>query len=627
MRVFVALLDLSGDTIPKSLCRQYDLLFRKRGIAYGWQFFGSVAVLTAGEPCEPASLVVSTGNGTAVGVVRLDNRAEVERWSGWKSAEASDLELVGRAVLQHGPRLVQQIIGDFAFLVWNARARSVIAASDAVGVKRLYWAQQDGIVAFASRAEALALSNKYNTQYLAERVASCLISPTLTPYQGVSAVPIATLVLLERGTISQQPYWSPYEISAEPEWPHSEAQAVDTCRALLAESVRLRLAGSSNTWAQLSGGMDSSSVVSVAQWLAERGNAAHGLAGAFTYVDHHGSGGDERRYADVVARRWRVRHEVIDASPRWDDPIAVPLTDEPGGSLDTVVRDHQVCDLMSSARATALLTGAGGDVLFGGTMFFFADWVARGHLWAAVREMTRRAVIGRASFWELAYRNALLPLLPKTLRRHLMDQWGQVPPWVGRAAIKQHGLHERAVAAVLSAGRIGSKYRDAIAAMVEMIPVGLTVDLIEENVDVRHPYYYRPLVEFALRLPPDLCVRPHARKWVLREAMSGILPELVRTRIGKGSYAGAVSWWLVMRKEIVEPLMRQSILADLGVIDVRRLRAALEVAQYERDERVGIGGAVLGTLSIEAWLQARSGRWPHGLSGIDNVSSNHALAT
>jgi asparagine synthase (glutamine-hydrolysing) len=611
MRAFIALLNPSGEAIPRSLRGQYELLFRSRGISFKWQLFGSVDVLTAGETREQSPLAASTQDGVAVGIVRLDNRAELERWSGWKRPEASDLDLVGRTVLEHGPRFVPQILGDFAFLVWNARARSGIAASDAIGVKRLYWAQQGGIVAFASRAEVLALSDEYNVQYLAERVASCLISPTLTPYQGVSAVPTGAMVLLERGTMSQQQFWSPYEVSAEPEWTGSESHAVETCRNLLAESVRLRLEGSANTWAQLSGGMDSSSVVSVAQWLAEQG-AAGGLAGTFTYVDHHGAGGDERRYAEAVVRRWRVRHEVIDASPRWDDPIAVPITDEPGGSLDTVVRDYQVCDLVLGAGATALLTGAGGDVLFGGTMFFFADWVARGHLWTAVREMTRRAVIGRASFWELAYRNALLPLLPKTSRRHLMHEWGQVPAWADRIVVRRYRLHERAVAPVLYAGRIGNKYRDSVAAMVEMIPVGLTVDVIEENADVRHPYYYRPLVEFALRLPPNLCVRPHARKWVLREAMSGIVPDVVRTRIGKGSYTGAVSWWLVRKKEIVEPLMRQPILADLGVIDVSKLRAAMEAAQYERDERIGIGGAVLATLSIEAWLQARSGRWPHG---------------
>jgi hypothetical protein len=280
---------------------------------------------------------------------------------------------------------------------------------------------------------------------------------------------------------------------------------------------------------------------------------------------------------------------------------------------------------MSSVGASGLLTGAGGDILFGGTMFFFADWVVRGRLGAAAREMARRAATGRASFWELAYRNALLPLLPSRLRRHLLHEWGQVPAWVNRAVIRRFGLHERAVAAALYAGRIGSKYRDSIAAMVEMVPVGLTVDVIEENVDLRHPYYYRPLVEFALRLPHHLCVRPYSRKWVLREAMSGILPEVVRNRVGKGSYSGAVSWWLVRKKEVIEPLVRQSILGDLGVIDVGKLRAELDAAEHERDDRIGTGGAVLATLSIEAWLQARSGRWPRKPYEIASMSSNHAL--
>ena len=171
-------------------------------------------------------------------------------------------------------------------------------------------------------------------QYLAERVAGCDPSPGLTPYQGVRPVPAGTIVRLEQEHVSYRRYWSPYDVASKSVWEGSEQEAADVCRALLAESVRLRLTDNC-TWAQLSGGLDSSSVVSIAQWLAARGAVPHGLAGTVTFVDPHGLGGDERRYSDAVAQRWNIRNVTIASSSARCDP---PRTDEPTASIEAWAR-------------------------------------------------------------------------------------------------------------------------------------------------------------------------------------------------------------------------------------------------------------------------------------------------
>src|SRR5439155_19969731 len=118
---------------------------------------------------------------------------------------------------------------------------------------------------------------------------------------------------------------------------------------------------------------------------------------------------------------------------------------------------------------------------------------------------------------------------PRVLQRRLVNEDGQVPAWLARTAMRRYELRSRAAALESYGGRIGRKYSEAVAGFVAAIPAALTAGVIEEELEVRHPYLYRPLVEFALQLPPDLCVRPFAGKWVLREAMCGILPEIVRT--------------------------------------------------------------------------------------------------
>jgi asparagine synthetase B (glutamine-hydrolysing) len=142
----------------------------------------------------------------------------------------------------------------------------------------------------------------------------------------------------------------------------------------------------------------------------------------------------------------------------------------------------------------------------------------------------------------------------------------------------------------------------------------LDAGFVGDALDVRYPFLHRPLVEFGLRLPPELCARPQARKWVLREATRDILPEKVRTRIGKGGPTDALIRSLTNHRSSLEPLVRNPILAELGVVDEAELRRAFETAPIQKDVDGTVSTNVQNTLMVEAWLRMRSGRWPRGSS-------------
>jgi asparagine synthase (glutamine-hydrolysing) len=614
VNLFICLLDPEGQGISDRVRQSYESLPRSRGLSFQWHKGDQLAVLVGTDDTDHGSpMVAREGDCIGVGIVRLDNRGDCERWAGCSRHGLTDLELVLRVVSRHGTDYVPQFLGDFAFVVWDAINRAAIAACDTFAVRKLYFVERNGLVAFASRAEALARGEQYDVQYLAERVATCIPTPDLTPYIGVKAVPGSRLAVLRGGKLTTREYWSPHAFISKPAWVKSEQEAAATCRALLAQAVQLRLGANEDTWAQLSGGMDSSSVVSMAQWLAAKAAVAHGLAGTVTFVDTHGTGADERDFSGAVVSRWQLRNEPIVDPPVWhDDQFPPPRTDEPSVALIVYPRTCRLCAIVRTAGAKVLLTGVGGDELFSGNMFFFADWMARGQVGLAVREMARRAAIGRVSFWELAYRNALLPLTPRPVQRRLVRDVGQMPPWVARPLVERYGLHARALAPTAYAGPLGNKYFGALATGVDAIRSGLLVGVIEDTLDVRHPFLHRPLVEFALTLPPELCARPQARKWVLRQAMRGILPELVRQRIGKGVLVGCFAWSAAHQQKLLEPLARESILAALGIIDSREWSAAFSAAQNEQANRERLSGAVQTTLAIEAWLQMRTGRWPRG---------------
>lgn len=590
--------------------RSHQLVPRSREVSGQWQLIGETPLFLGGDTAASQRLVAHHGDHIALGPVRLDHRNELERTLGLRRTGLTDLALVLLAVVERGPGILSRLIGDFAVVVWDTATRTGAAATDPFSVKKLFYADRPGILAFASRSELLALDDGYDAQYLAELVALCVPSPGLTVYLKVRSIPAGTMATLAGDRVTVRRYWAAGDFAGDSTLTLPEPEAVETCRELLVQAVRCRLAGTV-TWAQLSGGLDSSSVVGIAQWLAACGHTPGGLGGTITYVDSRGTGGDERDYSDAVLHHWPLRNEtIVDAPTWWDDAYPPPQLDQPGPDLLFYPREARLSKIVLSAGGQVLLTGVGGDNLFTGNMFFFADWLAKGRIAEAVSEMMQRAALGRVSFWELAYRNALLPLLPAWVRTRLLHDEAQMPPWISRTAARRYGLLARATAAAIYGGRRGHQYRDGVAASVTAIVGGLAYAAIEGSLDVRHPYLYRPLVEFALRLPPSACARPHQRKWILREAMRGILPELVRTRVGKGGPQGGLAWALVRQRPLLEPLLREPVLAGLGVVEPLKLRASFEQLPLAPDGRAKLHAAIHHTLAIEAWLQMRSGRWP-----------------
>lgn len=610
MRLFICVIDTAGQGISAATQRSYESLLHSCGLDYHWRSYGPIAVLTSGDGCSSDPVTVAFGEWVAVGSVRLDNRTDLAAWSGY-SGPASDLELVARVIALHGSKYISRFLGDFSFVACRVTTGMVVAACDAFAVRKLYYVRRNSTLAFASRAESLAMEDRYDLQYLAERVSLCTPSPILTVYSGVYAVPAGTMALYNGGQFMTQTYWAPDRCNVAPSLRLDDREAAATCRELLTDSLKLRLPGNDIAWAHLSGGLDSSSIVSLTQWLHNRGAAIRGLAGTITYVDRQGTDSDEREYSDAVVERWRIHNIKIIDPPFWlDGHSQPPRLDQPHGSLPYYPRERQVCAIVRNSGGHVLLTGFGGDELFIGSMFFFADWIAQGKICHAVHEMARRAAIGHTSFWELAYRNAILPLLPAFTRVALFRGQGKILPWVQQRVVDQFDLKERVGIAMAYAGRIGGKYRHSITTSVAALASRLDAGVVGDSLEVRYPFLYRPLVEFALQLPPDLTTRPQARKWVLREAMRGILPEAVRSRIGKGSSAAVLAGALAAQRSLLAPLLHEPILADLGVVDATKLRAAFDLApsRPHRDDYLHLH--LESTLILEAWLQIRSGRWP-----------------
>jgi len=239
----------------------------------------------------------------ALGSVRLTDR----RYLGGEGRSLSDLELVVDHYLRRGTAGFRDLIGDFAFVLWDTRANRVVAARDALGVKSLFYLRQGDRIAIGSHLDCFEPTD-FDRDFIGSFLIGLPAATERTIFADVTRLLPGHFLVAEPGRIRTEAYWTPEEFDAQ-DRVIDERAAVAEFRELFEEAVAAQLQDGQPAWSQLSGGLDSSSIVVVAEQLAMRGRVP-GLLGTQTVVDTL-SEGDETRYSDAVAARCRLPNERI----------------------------------------------------------------------------------------------------------------------------------------------------------------------------------------------------------------------------------------------------------------------------------------------------------------------------
>jgi asparagine synthase (glutamine-hydrolysing) len=599
---FVCVLSKTREPVHATWLRRYANWSRDgRMPAQDWQTWGRLTVSTAAGRGMCAPDVVCRGANVAIGRVRLDNRQEIRSLLKSTVPCQNDLALAVAAYTQCGENALGSLAGDFAFVIWNETKNELLAVRDIFGVRQLFYADRSDHLAISPLASQLTDDSGYDAQYVHDFIVNGINLDCRTIFADVRSVPAAHLLCWQDGKTVRKRYWSALDFSERVG--EVSAQDIEEYRYLLAAAVRSHCEGRRTTWSQLSGGLDSSTIVSMSQCLAARGELP-GLAGTVTLIDSLGSG-NERQFSDAVVAQYNVRNETIEDNWPWqDDGTPPPAADEPYLHYPFYARDRRMTTVVSDAGGEVLLSGVGSDQYIAGNLYFLADLVATVKLATAVREIGHWAVAQRKSAWRVGARWAIYPLLSTRLRAAHAPRGEGVPRWIrnDRSSVRDELPN---VVRQLE-GPWGRKFAGAVAFEIDALPAQLTRRPFEMDVEMRYPFLYKPLVEFTLRLPPMARTRPLANKWILREAMRGILPEQVRTRTGKGGIGARVRWALARESELIHGLLHEPILADLGCIDP--MRFAKSVGRL-RQGRGGRSRHIFAALSLETWLRVRSGRW------------------
>src|SRR6266478_5247765 len=221
------------------------------------------------QPHVTASGAILTWDG------RLDNRADlILQLRDVVAAASTDVEIVAAAYGYWGSDCLSMLIGDWALSLWEPRTRSLILAKDPIGTRHLYYSFDDSQVTWSTILDPLVLFAGKTFALCEEYIAgwfSFFPAAHLTPYVGIHSVPPSSSVLLRPGKHAVNKYWD-FDPDKQTRY-GSDAEYEEHFRVVFAEAVRRRLRSDSPILAELSGGMDSSSIVCMADTIISRGAA------------------------------------------------------------------------------------------------------------------------------------------------------------------------------------------------------------------------------------------------------------------------------------------------------------------------------------------------------------------
>jgi asparagine synthase (glutamine-hydrolysing) len=537
---------------------------------------------------------------------RLDNRRDLLLELGsLPASERSDAVLALAIYERWGVDGLRRLIGDWSVAIWNARDRTLSLARDYMGVRPLYYCRDAASVRWSSSLGELALragrvdalDDRFIARFMAWRV-----STDVTPYRGIRAVPTAQCVsITSTGSESVQRFWRLDPGSVRYRDPRAYEERL---RELWWDAVTARLRSPGTIWAELSGGLDSSSVVCMASVLIRDARVCATALQPISHVSTHSPEGDERRFIAEVERRIAVSTQTIpveatletrDAESSWVTPSA------PRGVRLAAARHVQ------ERGGRVILSGGMGDAIMGcapdNSLAVFdelADWRLLTAL-ARIRSWSRAT---RKPFASIAFR-----LAGETLRRFDVSRIDLTLNHHQRAGIALLSTRLRALAVESAAGSDHAPRprlsRRKLARMVLEHSISARFEAqTPTGIVYAYPYTHRPLVEYMLAIPGEQLSAPGQTRALMRRAFKGLVPARVLGRFSKGYYPPVMTRGARARAGSLLPVSGLEVVRR-GWIDATRLDAAIA-------SLIGGGGRTSAevrlVLQLEEWLTSRNRR-------------------
>lgn len=553
--------------------------------------------------CQP--LVSSQGN-VMMWDGRLDNRSDLlQQLQGTFLPEPTDVAIAMAAYERWGTDCFRRLIGDWALSVWNQREQVLLLAKDFAGPRHLHYSISAQRVQWCTVLDPLVLLAGHSFSLNEEFVAGYLghfPSEHLTPYCGIHSVAAGTVVTVRNGTTTVHSHWQ-----AQPDKRtryRTDAEYEEHFRSVFAQSVRRRLRSDSPILAELSGGMDSSSIVCMADVLIARGEVETSRLDTISYSDDKEPNWNERPYFEKVEEKRGRRGFHIDVGDQ--TLFAEPMDHRhfcpfPGGSKAGLEFEQRRTSSVESAESRVLVSGIGGDECLGGVpnpIPELCDLLAQVRLARLTRQLKAWSLAKKRP-WMHLLAEAIGEFLPSFATRGLRRE--RIAPWLHPRFVRRHQAALLApVTRINLQGALPSYQSDVNTLSILRRQLACCTPSMVGCFDVAYPYLDRDLIEFLYSVPREQILRPGQRRSLMRRALVGVVPDEILNRkrkghVSRGPLRGIETAWprLISMRE-------HALIGSMGIVDQAKFAAALQEARCGQALHLV---CLIRTLKLELWLQ------------------------
>lgn len=506
-------------------------------------------------------------------------------------------------------KTLQSTVGMFAIALWDCTERKLTLARDRLGEKPLFWGWQHDALLFGSELKALKIHPLFESDIdrsaLALYIRHNYVPAPYSIYQGIKKLMPGHYVTIAAGqvveSIHPSPYWSLNEVVqdalAEP-LKASEPVIINTLENQLSESIGLQMMADVPLGAFLSGGVDSSLIVSLMQKQSDK------PVKTFT-IGFNEAGFNEAEHALAVSKYLGTEHteiyiqshDALDVIPKLPTVYCEPFADS--SQIPTFLVSQ-----LAKQHVSVVLSGDAGDELFGGyNPYQFAP-----EIWNVIGKFPvqlRRAVANGLKYFPLPSKlSKLNDVLDAPNReifyRQLLSHWKHPESIVLNATEPPTLLDTASSWPKCDTFQQWMMAMDTQTYMVDDILVKVDRAGMASSLETRIPLLDHRVVELAWRIPAHFKIRDGKGKWILREILHRHIPRELFERPKKGFSIPIGQWLRGPLKSWAESLLAEERIRQEGffnVIPIRKIWEQHMQGKYDHSAKLW------GVLMFQAWLE------------------------
>ncbi|HLP62809.1 MAG TPA: asparagine synthase (glutamine-hydrolyzing) [Candidatus Deferrimicrobium sp.] len=515
---------------------------------------------------------------------------------GYKFRSQTDTEVIVNLYEEYGAAFAGKLRGMFALGIYDIKNHRLVLARDHLGKKPLYyyWEPKDGNLVFASEIKAIleypGVIREIDYRALDYFLTMEYIPAPYSIFKDIKKVPAGHILIYENGKLQLEKYWDVADTSVHFNIKPDFNLLKEQFHGLLNESVKMRMISDVPLGAFLSGGIDSSAIVAAMASLSS--NRIKTFSIGFAEKSY-----SELEYSRLAAEKFNTEHHTRTLSPNisdlvfyladyWDEPMA-DFSNFPTYLVSKTARE----------KVTVVLSGDGGDEIFGGYEHYIAQKIARTIDFALFRPWhkvlakathlfppseLKKGFVNRVKRFSEGLNNSYLNrhfrwmiYLSNLQKQHLYTpaflQQDFLQPLPLREPFAGHFENSRRYEGINR-----DLYLDLKTYMADDILVKVDRMSMASSLEVRVPLLDYKIVEFAFSLPSSFKVRGPITKWFFKKAMEGILPNEIIYRQKEGFSIPIKTWLRTELKDLMLEYLSEKRVKELGLFNYAYIKQMIE---------------------------------------------------